>query len=290
MHVVTTDESGELDGAVNEKQAPRWPLSTLNISSVGDVLKYSALAGAIIYSCLFLGYRKYYSLLGIRPEDVGVNHTFILVRSIGFVVVAVICTLLAILLTAWFNLVLRQRPWRRRHAIHIAAVVAVWLIVSVCFLAFDYPQSALAAWMGAVLTIACIAMAQCSHNSLRDRYIANAGLFIAAVTIVLVPVLVAIISAYIRAGLVQHGKESTPVTILGIPLLDVSAEKVHVTWICQDSQRPATFRQSQDSTIDGILVGETGTSYYIHLGNQDQPASSKIVKIPQSCAFLTHES
>ena len=65
---MTTDESGELDGAVNEKQAPRWLLSTLNISSVGDVLKYSAIAGAIIYACLFLGYRKYYSLLGIRTN------------------------------------------------------------------------------------------------------------------------------------------------------------------------------------------------------------------------------
>jgi hypothetical protein len=204
-------------------------------------------------------------------------------------VLAVICTLLAVLLTAWFNLALKRRPWSRHHAIHIAAAAALWLIVYTCFVALDYPQGHLAAWMGAVLTISCIAMAQSSHNSRRDRYIANVGLVIAAVTIVLVPVLVAIISAYIRAGLVQHGEESTPVTILGIPLLDVSAEKAHVSWICQDSQRPAIFGQLQNNTIDGILVGETAASYYIHLGNQDQPESSKIVRIPQSCAFLTHD-
>lgn len=288
MHAMTTDESGELDGAVNEKQAPRWPFDTLNISSVGDVLKYSAIVGAITYSCLFLGYRKYYIILGIRPEDVGVNHTFILVRSVGFIVLAVICTLLAILLTAWFHLVLKQGPWTRRHAIHIAAAFLVWLIVSACFVKLDSPHSKLAASMGAVLTIASIAMARFSHSP-HDRHIANAGLVIAAVTIVLVPVLAAIIDAYLRAGKVQHGQESTPVTILGVPLLDVSAEEVHVSWICQDSQRPATFRQSQDSSIDGTLVGETSTSYYIHLGNQDQPGSSKIVKIPQSCAFLTRD-
>jgi hypothetical protein len=285
---MNTDESGELDRALNEKKAPRWPFDTLNISSVGDALKYSAIAGAIIYSCLFLGYRKYYTLLGIRPEDVGVNHTFILARSVGFIVLAVICTLLAILLTAWFHLVLKRRPWTRRHAIHIAAAALVWLIVSACFVELDSPHRWLAASMGGVLTIASIAMAQFSHSP-RDRQIANGALIIAAVTIVLVPVLAAIIDAYLRADRVQHGQESTPVTILGLPLLDVSAEQAHVSWICQDSQRPATFKQSQDSSIDGILVGETSTSYYIHLGGQDQRASSKIVKIPQSCAFLTRD-
>jgi len=144
--------------------------------------------------------------------------------------------------------------------------------------------------MGAVLALACIAMAQFSHPSPRDRYIANGGLVVAAITIVLVPVLAAIISAYIRADLVEHGKESTPVTILGIPLLDVSAEKVQVSWICQDSQRPAIFRQpgSRDNTINAILVGETATSYYIHLGDKDKPPS-EIVKLPQNCAVLTHD-
>jgi len=55
MHAVTTDESGELDGAVNEKPAPRWPLE---IPSLGDLLKYSAIVGQVIYAGLFLGYRN----------------------------------------------------------------------------------------------------------------------------------------------------------------------------------------------------------------------------------------
>lgn len=289
---MSTDESGDLGGTVNEKPVQPWLLKIKNISKFGDALKYSAIAGAVIYAGLFLGYRKYYSLLEVRPEDVGVNNTFILVRSIGFIVFAVIGTGLAIGLTSWFHQAFKERHRNRpgRYLLHLAAAGTVWLIVSVCFWKLDAPQSQLAASMGLVLALACIAMAQFSHPSRLDRYIANGGLVVAAITIVLVPVLAAIISAYIRADLVQHGKESTPVTILGIPLLDVSAENVRASWICQDSQRPATFRQpdTRDDTINAILVGETPTSYYLHVGDKDKPPS-EIVKLPQNCAVLTHD-
>src|SRR5271166_784413 len=116
MQAMTTDESGDLDGTVNEKQAPR---STLRIPPFSDVLKYSGLAGGIMYAALFLGYRTYYNNLGIRPEDVGVNNTFILVRSIGFVLLAVISTVLAIFLTVWFHQAMKG-PWKLRKAIHKA--------------------------------------------------------------------------------------------------------------------------------------------------------------------------
>jgi hypothetical protein len=103
-------------------------------------------------------------------------------------------------------------------------------------------------------------------------------------------VTVAIISAFTRARSVQEGKVTTPATILGIPLLDVSADDVHVSWICQNPQPPAIFSQSQDKTQEGFLVGETSTSYYVRLSDQSQkPTKINIVKLPQSCAFLTYE-
>lgn len=283
---MTTDRLRDSGQAVDDEQKPRW---LLKLPSLSEALKPTAIASGVIYAGLFLGYRKYYDLLGVRPESVGVSSTFVLVRSIGFILIAGVLTVLAVLLTAWFNRALKQRPWTRRHVVHIVAVSTLWIIVSACLVALDYPQNKLAASMGAVLIVACIAMAQFSHDSQRDRSIALVGLAIAATTIVLVPVAAAIVSAYIRADLVKRGKESTPVTILGIPLLDVSAEKVQVTWICPAPQRPAPFKESPDSTITGILVGETSTSYYIRLGDENQPQPSKIADLPMSCAFLTHE-
>ena len=159
MHAMTTDESGHLDGTANEKQPPP---STSKIPSIGDVLKLTAVASGVIYAGLFLGYRKYYNLLGVRPEEVGINNTFILVRSIGFILLAAVGTGLAILLTAWFKRVLKQRPkvaqfagqrrveitWSRHHAIHILAVTLLWLIVDASLMLADFPHAPLAALMG----------------------------------------------------------------------------------------------------------------------------------------------
>jgi hypothetical protein len=282
---MTGDETDKATDSVAEKPCQEWPLT---ISSFTDVVKYSAIAGAIIYAGLFLGYRKYYSQLGIRPEDVGVDNTYILARSIGFIVLAAAATGVAIVMTSWFHVVLRERPWTRRHVVHILFVAAIWAVVYVCLLKFDAPQSLLAGTMGAVLTLSCIAMAQFSHGSPRDRAVAVTGLAVAAITIFLVPVLAAIISAYIRSDLVlKNARESTPVTILGIPLLDVSAKKVQVSWICDVSKRPPVFRGAPDSPLNAILVGETGSGYYLRV--LDPPTPVLMVKIPEACAFVSDD-
>jgi hypothetical protein len=287
MRATTTDESGDLDGTVIEKQAPR---PTLKIPSVGDVLKFSGIAGGVMYAALFLGYRKYYDILGVRPEDVGVNNTFILVRSIGFVLLAAISTASAILLTVWFSRAMKG-SWNLRKAIHKAIHIflvgsAFVLITTACLVKVDKQAYWLPGLIAAVLTVGCIAMARFTYRSRHDRSIALAGLAVTAGTIIFVPAVVAIVSAYHRADMVKQGNPITPAVILGIPILDVSADEVQITWICPDSQRPPIFTQSKDNPPMGILVGETSTSYYIRWGNQSQ--SFEIVKLPQSCALLTH--
>jgi hypothetical protein len=272
------------------RAAQEAPVSTWKKPSIADALKFTGVASGVIYAGLFLSYRKYYSFLGVRPEDVGVNNTFILVRSIGFIFLVAVGAGLAILLTGWFNLAM-DGPSSRHQAIHIFAVWCKFvLIISAVALLVDYTSLWLPALMAGVLGIACIAMARFSYNSRLDRSITIAGLVVATIMIILVPVTMAIISAFTRAKSVQEGKVTTPATILGIPLLDVSADDVHVSWICQNPQPPAIFSQSQHKTQEGFLVGETSTSYYVRLSDQSQkPTKINIVKLPQSCAFLTYE-
>jgi hypothetical protein len=275
------------DGSVDNEQGRP---STLKIPSIGDVLKFSGIAGGVIYAGLFLSYRKYYSILGVRPEDVGVNNTFILVRSIGFILLAAVGAGVAIALTGWFNLAMKG-PLSRRQIIHIFMVwFKFMLIVSAVAWIVDHRNIWLPALMGGVLGIACIAMARYTYSTRLDRLAVRAGLVVAVVIIMLVPVIVAIISAHTRADSVQKGNVTTPATILGIPLLDVSAENVMVSWICPDAQRPAIFKQSQDNVQQGFLVGETSASYYLRLIDKSRnPSKIVIVKLPQNCAFLTHE-
>jgi hypothetical protein len=273
--------------STSEKQVIAFLQETLHISSFSNAVKPSAIAGAVIYLGLFLGYRKYYSILGIRPEDVGVTNTFVLARSIGFIMFALFLTVLAVALTSWFYLAFKDARWTRRQALNVAVALVVWAIVSAGFWVLDAPHRELAVLMGALLTIACAAIAQFAHPS--RRYLVYGGLALAGLTIIAVPVLAAVISAYIRADLVLAGKESTPVTILGIPLLDVSAEKVSASWICKDTT-PVMFRAPHPlgAPVDAILVGETSTSYYLRTGGA-AGATSSIVKVPQSCVMLASD-
>jgi hypothetical protein len=173
---------------------------------------------------------------------------------------------------------------RRRKAIHL--LICIFGISSLGILVrLDWPGTALPVLLGSALVIPCFAMARFSFDSRRDHRIALAGLVVAAVTIFIMPPTLAIVSAYVHASLVRGGYAILPWTILGMPLLDVSAEEVQVIWICPDAQRPSLFKQSPGNEI-GLLVGETSTSYYIRWGGPSQP--SKIVKLPQNCALLTH--
>jgi hypothetical protein len=61
----------------------------VNSFTLDIFVKVTAFCAAVIYGALFIGYRTYFNELGINPEDVGVGSTFVLVRSIGFIVLAV---------------------------------------------------------------------------------------------------------------------------------------------------------------------------------------------------------
>jgi hypothetical protein len=65
------------------KEPPSNPVTPENF------LKLTAFSAAVIYGALFIGYRTYYNELRIRPEDVGISSTFVLVRSIGFIALAI---------------------------------------------------------------------------------------------------------------------------------------------------------------------------------------------------------
>ena len=138
------------------------------------------------------------------------------------------------------------------------------------------------------LAIGCIAMARFTYNARHDRSIALAGLAVSGITIIMVPAIAAIVSAYNRATSVEKGLPATPAIVLGIPILDVSADKVEVNWTCQNPQPPAIFGRSQDNVRPGLLVGETSTSYYIRLLGDVPNSRGQIVKLPQSCTIVTH--
>lgn len=79
--------------------------SAFKMPSVRDMLKLVAVASVAIYGELFLCYREYYRLLGIKPEDVGVDNAFVLVRSFAFIVWLLTAMALILFIAALFTYV-----------------------------------------------------------------------------------------------------------------------------------------------------------------------------------------
>lgn len=65
------------------------PVRPANPFTLENFVKLTAFSAALIYGALFIGYRMYFNELGISPEDVGIGSAFVLVRSIGFIALAV---------------------------------------------------------------------------------------------------------------------------------------------------------------------------------------------------------
>lgn len=277
--VMTPEESTDAPAVDGSPRAANLPF--------GDLVALTATIGAAIYAALFTGYRRYYGSLGIRPEDVGVDSTFILVRSVGFIVLAGFFVLLLALGTLALSKA-RSGPWGGRET--VATLLVITFGVAALFIADRHLKYAF--WLLLcvlfVCTVACLGLTGYYYRSRsrRDRIASVGGSILALAVSFVFPAVMATTDAGVLADAVRHGVPTPPSEIFGLPVVDVPTQKVHATWICPDDQRPRIFSSSHDNTRTGILIGEGDGGYFIHLSDEFTSEKS-ILKIPKDCVMLT---
>ncbi|OBF08301.1 hypothetical protein A5730_11455 [Mycobacterium sp. ACS4054] len=277
------------DSPDSDKQPPEPAGTRMPSLSLDNILKLTALAGAVVYGALFTGYRAFYRAVGLNPEEVGINNTFILVRSVGF---SIITALVAI---AWFGATKMVREFRARHSESRLARWATsygWNIAAGFVFSFFVTSLASPAWSGSVIIavwvsvfILSVVLGFIAQRSSEDqRTIVGA---ILAVTVAIMLPTTAIYNKAVRsANSILAGHKVKPLTVFNIPILDVSSDAVHATWICPEAQKPPLFKEAKDSTITGMLIGESGTSYIIRVWKHPVTGPG-IVRMPQNCAMVT---
>jgi hypothetical protein len=80
------------------------------------------------------------------------------------------------------------------------------------------------------------------------------------------------------AGAVKAGSPIAPFDLLGVPVLDVSAVPVQVTWIGPPAQRPALFGSDADPTLAGLLLGQASGTLILAIPEDDE--DSRLVRVP----------
>jgi hypothetical protein len=263
-----------------EKQDPPEgkPKSLLSL----DFLKLSALGGGVLYGILFLGYYTYYRQLDLHPEDLGVSYSYILVRSIGFIVL--MGGIFGAILIFYKALSSFEAGPITRSDVSNWVTCALTGAFLVSYVALISPPN----WpfWAAYVIIASVVLVVLVGLWVTGKSRAQGPVILALLALLLtliVPTAAVITRANDLARQVLAGHPIGPYELLGVPILDVSAQSADVTWIGPASQRPAIFGLKSPETTHGLLLGEGAGTVILLVNNGRERA---ILRIPSSLVMV----
>ena len=245
------------------------------------MVKALGLIGIAAFGMLFVAYYRFYSAIGVRPEDIGVTYAYVLARSIGLalIVLAAIAYVVAGILSQGIR---RWRRWPRapksvvRHL--IGAVGPIGFSAGVFALVRDdgvrsasnTAASVLLIALGAVLTVGWLG------GRLPVR-------LAAASIVTTVPLAFAVglaVHAHNLGAGVRAGGTVDPLTVLGAPLLDVQARAVVVEWVGPAAQRPANVFGAEARLCATDLGRSQSTQFLMTEDRADGPPAVRLVQLP----------
>ncbi|MET9276112.1 hypothetical protein [Kribbella sp. NPDC003557] len=271
-------------------------------------LKLVGLIGIGIYAILFVAYQAYYSVLGIHPEEIGVTQLFLLSRSIAFLILIAIPT-------AYVVGIVIQARWRAEREARSASK-----------LSGQQAEQDKDRKLRKLKILASSTITLTSGVYLLSRSLEGAGLYgigqtmFGAVTlafgaagfgllllwpqsrerIILAMVTITVIAAFIGAGIgltreareaatyvVDFGDEVPPITMLGLSLLDIETQRVEVSWVMPQPQRPTALFTSGLQACALLIGKSTSTVFLIFTKTGPQvsqlPISSVTIRRDREC-------
>jgi hypothetical protein len=266
------DGDGRAAAAEPPVKSKGSPFSLAELFAREDLAKAAGAAGVALYAILFFAYREYYDALGISPEDVGVTNSFVLVRSAGFILIS----------------------------IGVGAAVAGYLFASSGYSAGPLQTSDVV--RGVATLVLCAALGYYFAKLFPTSTLQFVPLLLAATPLPLGPLvnrlrqkrddrrwvsalvasttLVAIVipAAGVARQAAELGRQAKagvavqPISVLTIPIVDVSAPKVQVYWANQSIPPPvAIFSAGTGRPVQGTLLGQTSSIVVVNLETGPQP-------------------
>jgi hypothetical protein len=195
----------------------------------------------------------YYQELGTSPDEVGLNYPNTIARSLGFIVIIVFATILAI---AGAGFVAKRRTGDQPDKAALEEAIRqeeTTLARQLSRIERDY--------------ITGVTLRQ-RRQDLRRTYISAALAVLLSLFIVVVFVLTAVAGA--RARLVQAGHVVDPVRLVGLVILPVQADRAEVAWIKTDGTSPQL-------PADLLYLGSSGGTSVFY-----DPMKQSLLRLPSS--------
>lgn len=236
-------------------------------TSIEDFAKIAALASTGLYGTQFLIYSTYYSAFGITPEEVGVTNAYLLPRAFGFAAilgVVFLCSITATIILRGF----KDGPLGLLDLFRIITALGLSFGLGIFLAAQVVPRRA--NWLEWVFLLGLPVVTFATHLGLR-KYPFGRGRSLVLVAVALaiaIPVTASVvIRAATAADCVRSGSPVGVIKIAGIPLLDISAQNVNITWLGDPTKKPAAvFDLSEPSKpASGILLGQSADKIIVRL-------------------------
>ena len=242
---------------------PRQQPSPFNWLSLGPAVIPAA--GVLLYGALNIAYSLFYGRLGVSPEDVGLGYASTLSRSTGFVLVVVLGFVFGVSPILWQRSLRRQRMLAKEEAYRYVPGLGDREYEEMRRQELDMMRRQQQAWF----------------DQLHNRRVAM--VVIATITVFLiVPTMVAPVFSAGRANDVRAGIATTPVSVLGLTILDVHANPATIR---------ATGKRGETAAID-----ELQSEKLLYLGQSNgisvffSSSAKHAVYIPSSSIVLRIET
>jgi hypothetical protein len=258
----------------------------------------ATLVGIALYAALFSAYHRFYSILGLQPEDVGVSYVFLLTRSIAFTLVVGVPV--AYLITIGHALAEAGSASRWRTIGKWLVVIAVnfyaaYLIRDLSVVGAHYAPYVITVWgvAFAAVAISLIVIGTWAIPDVLQVRGAPVRRFVVLTVLVATGGFIAFTGglAHAAAALAhtaERGFVATPLRIFGFPLLEVEASPVRLEWVGAHSQRPSElFAQVEPLCL--LLIGQSPSTVYVAspLNGRDAVSDGRVFRLPVEFVTLS---
>lgn len=240
-------------------QTPKWA-AVFGLESVADLARYAGVAGVAIYGVLFLGYRTYYDRLAVNPEDLGVNNSYILVRSLGFVVLFLIA---AALFAALLYIPTKLSRGSRLLGLDYWKLAALALtnggLVYYFYRLIAGPGTPKFVLPVLFLTLFALSIGSYLVQTHLPRTVwLIAGLITWIIFAALTPAVAIVAQSSARAESARTCQRVDAFTVGAVPVIDVSAVESTALWTSNTAAPSRLFpRAPQDLQLQGTLLGQS---------------------------------
>jgi heme/copper-type cytochrome/quinol oxidase subunit 4 len=284
------------NSAVAEKtEAPKLWRDRVPLDWLAKAL---ALTAAVFYGVLFIAYRLYYSEIGLRPEDGGVDNAFLAPRAIGLGLTCVITAACLGLLIYYYTepeSLFRLPPvlsFAMKQIIGFIAGVLCYYVVK-----FNLPETSktLRTVLALFLILACLAVSIWLKNKTQDEEPARAravtarfaGILATFVAIVF-PIAALWVRSYDLGTTAHQGVAVSPIEIFRVPLLDVRARPVALTWISATKWPAEPFGAGEKPIPVSVLLlaRDSTTVSVLH----ETPNGRRVIRLNTASISMDYEA